>query len=73
MALNETEPWLTVASSFVIVPVPSASAMVAFVAFERWTVKASSGSTVVSPLTSTVNCLVVSAGRKVRVVAAMAV
>ena len=61
------------ASSLVIVPVPSASLIVAPNAFDRWTVNASFGSNVVSPLTKTVNCLVVSALRKLTVVVGIAV
>jgi hypothetical protein len=62
-----------VTSSFRMVPVPSASEIVALRALLRWTVNVSSGSTVVSPLTSTVSCMVESAGWKVRLAAEMAV
>ena len=44
------------ASSFRIVPVPSAREMVALVALLRCTVKNSSSSNCVSPLTKTVTC-----------------
>jgi hypothetical protein len=54
-------------SSFVIVPVPSVSEIVALRALLRWTVKSSSASMFVSPLTFTVICIVVSAGSKIRV------
>ena len=47
------------ASSFVIVPVPWLSAMVAPTALLRWTVNVSSGSKAVSPLIVTVKALVV--------------
>src|ERR1700731_2089159 len=62
-----------VTSSFRIVPVPSAFEMVALSGLLRCTVKVSSGSTIVSPLTSTVICLVVSAGWKVKLAEEIAV
>ena len=66
-ALFVTEMSAVTVSSFVIVPVPSASEIVALVAFDRWTVKVSSGSTATSPFTSTVIVLVVSLELKFRV------
>jgi hypothetical protein len=48
-----------------IVPVAWARAIVALVAFDRLTRDVSSGSTVSSPVTSTVTCLVVSPGANV--------
>src|SRR5213595_300752 len=55
------------ASSFTIVPVPSALLIVAPIALLRCTVKVSFASNVVSPFTSTVIVLVVSLGPKVSV------
>src|SRR5438445_32711 len=55
------------ASSFWIVPVPIALAIVALVAPDRVTVKVSSGSNAVSAHTSTVTGLLVSPGAKVSV------
>jgi hypothetical protein len=54
-------------SSLMIVPVPSAVPMVALKALLRWTVNASFGSMVLSPITLTVICFDVSAGKKVNV------
>src|SRR5437870_1942310 len=54
-------------SSLWIVPVPSALALVAWVAPDRLTVNVSSGSNVVSPLTLTVMVLLVSPGLNVSV------
>jgi hypothetical protein len=64
---------LGVTSSLRMVPVPSASEMVAFTGLLKCTVKVSSGSAVVSPFTRTTTCLVVSAARKVKVPDEMAV
>ena len=58
---------LTPASSFTIVPIPSDELIVALTAAERWTLKVSFSSNVVSPLTSTVICLVVSLAANVSV------
>jgi hypothetical protein len=55
-----------VTSSLRMVPVPSASEMVAFTGLLRCSVKSSSGSTVVSPFTRTVTCLDVSPARKTK-------
>ena len=55
---------LGAASSFTIVPVPSAVPIVALTAADRWTVNASFVSNVVSPFTSTVICFVVSVAAK---------
>src|SRR5438132_918328 len=60
----ESAGWV---SSFWIVPVPSALAIVALVAPDRVTVKVSSGSNAVSAHTSTVTGLLVSPGAKVSV------
>src|SRR5438309_1649 len=57
-----------VASSFWIVPVPTALTIVALVAPDRVTVKVSSSSNAVSAHTSTVTGLLVSPGAKVSVV-----
>src|ERR1041384_4389343 len=54
-------------SSLMIEPVPSASLIVAPLAPDKCTVKASSASEIVSPVTSTVIVLVLSAGRKLSV------
>jgi hypothetical protein len=54
-------------SSFLILPVPSASETVASTGSLRWTAKFSITSKSVSPLTRTVTCFVVSAGRNVSV------
>src|SRR6266699_2405423 len=61
----ESAGWV---SSFWIVPVPTALAIVALVAPDRVTVKVSSGSNAVSAHTSTVTGLLVSPGAKVSVV-----
>src|SRR5436190_776331 len=63
-SLMESAGWV---SSFWIVPVPTALAIVALVAPDRVTVKVSSGSNLVSPLTVTVMVLLVSPGAKVSV------
>src|SRR5437667_269590 len=60
----ESAGWV---SSLWIVPVPSASAMVALVAPDRLTKKVSLGSNLVSPLTLTVMVLLVSPGLNVSV------
>src|SRR5205809_228868 len=60
----ESAGWV---SSFWIVPVPTALAIVALVAPDRVTVKVSSGSNAVSAHTSTVTGLLVSPGAKVSV------
>ena len=62
-----------VTSSFRIVPVPSGSEMVAFNALSKWTVKTSSDSTVASPLTWTVTCLLESAGANITLAEEIAV
>src|SRR5919204_5820728 len=59
-ALSLCHSW----SSFVIVPVPEPSAIVAFAALDRLIVSVSSGSTTVSPLTWTSIVFVVSPGEK---------
>ena len=64
---------VTSVSSLVIVPVPSASLIVALLGLVRWALNTSFDSTDVSPTTKTVNCFVVSAGRKVSVVVPIAV
>src|SRR5947209_2843736 len=64
-SLMESAGWV---SSFWIVPVPTALAIVALVAPDRVTVKVSSGSNAVSAHTSTVTGLLVSPGAKVSVV-----
>src|SRR5438552_1171082 len=61
----ESAGWV---SSFWFVPVPTALAIVAFVAPDRVAVKVSSGSNAVSAHTSTVTGLLVSPGAKVSVV-----
>ena len=58
---------LGAASSFTIVPVPSAVPIVALTAPDRWIVNVSLASNFVSPLTSTVICLVVSLAAKLSV------
>src|SRR5437016_2342119 len=63
-SLMESEGWV---SSFWMVPVPNALAIVALVAPDRVTVKVSSGSNLVSPLTVTVMVLLVSPGLNVSV------
>src|SRR2546425_9623190 len=63
-SLMESAGWV---SSFWIVPVPTALAIVALVAPDRVTVKVSLGSNVVSPLTVTVTVLLVSPGLNVSV------
>src|SRR5947207_896567 len=60
----ESAGWV---SSFWIVPVPAALALVALVAPDSVTVKVSSGSNAVSAHTSTVTGLLVSPGAKVSV------
>ena len=60
-------PVETDSSSFEIVPVPVACEMVAFVGLLSPTVKVSSTSGVVSPLTVTMTCFVVSFEAKVSV------
>src|SRR5207245_1183217 len=60
----ESAGWV---SSFWIVPVPTALAIVALVAPDSVTVKVSLGSNLVSPLTVTVMLLLVSAGLNVSV------
>src|SRR5437879_1319617 len=64
-SLMESAGWV---SSFWMVPVPTALAIVALVAPDRVTVKVSSGSNAVSAHTSTVTGLLVSPGAKVSVV-----
>ena len=74
-----SEPrWMAVAtvgvcakSSFVIVPTPVLSVMVASTGFESVTLNVSLGSTTVSPQTFTVSCLDVSVARKLSVVVEM--
>src|SRR2546430_2056969 len=61
-SLMESAGWV---SSFWMVPVPTALAIVALVAPDRVTVKVSSGSNAVSAHTSTVTGLLVSPGAKV--------
>src|SRR5256885_1896312 len=63
-SLMESAGWV---SSFWIVPVPTALAIVALVAPDRVTVKVSSGSNAMSAHTSTVTGLLVSPGAKVSV------
>src|SRR5207245_11045937 len=63
-SLMESAGWV---SSFWIVPVPTALAIVALVAPDRVTVKVSSGSNSVSAFTVTVTGLLVSPGSKVSV------
>src|SRR5882672_3098172 len=63
-SLMESAGWV---SSFWMVPVPTGLAIVALVAPDRVTVKVSSGSNLVSPLTLTVMVLVVSPGLNVSV------
>src|SRR5437016_7814750 len=62
-SLMESAGWV---SSFWIVPVPPALAIVALVAPDRVTVKVSLGSNLVSALTVTVTILLVSPGSNVR-------
>src|SRR5437667_99007 len=63
-SLMESAGWV---SSFWMVPVPTGLAIVALVAPDRVTVKVSSGSNLVSPLTVTVMVLLVSSGLNVSI------